>query len=392
MRRIGIVGVLVVSACLSDTRPAPIPRISLADAGFIADSVESLGRFLEALAADDVFPGGVLALGRRGGLAYVRPVGVYGEDDPDPVTEATIYDLASLTKVIGLTSAVFLLLADNRLDLDARVSSYLPEFDGPGKSEVTVRHLLTHTSGLPPWIPLHLETDGPQAAIERVLAEELEADPGSRYAYSDLGAIVMTKVVERIADQPLDQFLERRLFGPLDMRDTRFRPPPEWADRIAPTERDAWRDRVVRGEVHDENAFHLGGVSGHAGLFSNALDLSRFALWILDAYHDRLAGREPLLPADLVQSLVAVQPGPEGSTRAIGWDTPTSGGGSSSGHLLGPASFGHTGFTGTSIWIDTERDMFIILLTNRVHPTRENRALLPLRGEIADMVIRALAP
>jgi CubicO group peptidase (beta-lactamase class C family) len=392
MRGIGITGVLVVSACLSDMRPPAIPRVSLADAGFIQDSVESLGRFLEARAADGVFPGGVLALGRRGGLAYVRPVGVYGEDDPDPVTDATIYDLASLTKVVGLTSAAFLLLADGRLDLEERVSTYLPEFGGPGKSDVTVRHLLTHTSGLPPWIPLHLETDGPQTAIERVLAEDLESDPGSQYAYSDLGAIVMTQVVERVAGEPLDVFLERRLFGPLGMRDTRFRPPPAWVDRIAPTERDAWRGRLVRGEVHDENAFHLGGVSGHAGLFSSALDLSRFALWILDAYHDRLGGREPTLPADLVRSLVAVQPGPAGSTRAIGWDTPTPGGGASSGRLLSPASFGHTGFTGTSIWIDTERDLFIILLTNRVHPTRENRALLPLRGEIADMVIRALAP
>jgi CubicO group peptidase (beta-lactamase class C family) len=201
----------------------------------------------------------------------------------------------------------------------------------------------------------------------------------------------MAQVVERIAGESLDRFLERRLFGPLEMNRTRFRPPEEWQPFIAPTERDPWRGRVLLGEVHDENASRLGGVSGHAGLFSNGPDLATFAIWLLDAYHDRLDADDPVaLPGDVVRAFTAKQPGPEGSTRAIGWDTPTPGGPSSAGTMMSRHSFGHTGFTGTSIWIDPEREVFIILLTNRVHPTRENRALLPLRGQVADRVMSAL--
>jgi CubicO group peptidase (beta-lactamase class C family) len=175
------------------------------------------------------------------------------------------------------------------------------------------------------------------------------------------------------------------------MRNTGFLPDSGTFDRIAPTERDPWRGRIVLGEVHDENASHLGGVSGHAGLFSTGPDLARFAVWLLRAHHGTLPDdAEPRLPPDLVRELTSVQPGPDGSTRAIGWDTPTPGGGLSSGTRLSPSSFGHTGFTGTSIWIDPQRDVFIILLTNRVHPTRENRALLPIRGQVADLVVGAV--
>lgn len=201
----------------------------------------------------------------------------------------------------------------------------------------------------------------------------------------------MAQVVERVAGESLDRFLERRLFGPLHMRRTRYRPPEDWRPFIAPTENDPWRGRVLRGEVHDENAARLDGVSGHAGLFSNGPDLAIFARWILDAYHDRLLPDDPAaLDGEVVRHFTAKQPGPEGSTRALGWDTPTPGGPSSAGTMMSASSFGHTGFTGTSIWIDPEREVFIILLTNRVHPTRENRALLPLRGVVADMVMEAL--
>ncbi len=174
------------------------------------------------------------------------------------------------------------------------------------------------------------------------------------------------------------------------MTSTQYRPPAELQERIAPTEDDSWRGRLLRGEVHDENAFHLGGVAGHAGLFSTAPDLARFAIWMLDIYHGRLTDNGPRLPTELVRAFTSLQPGPEGSTRALGWDMPTPGGGASSGHYLNPSSFGHTGFTGTSIWVDPVRDLFIILLTNRVHPTRDNRALLPLRGIVADMVVDAI--
>jgi CubicO group peptidase (beta-lactamase class C family) len=196
--------------------------------------------------------------------------------------------------------------------------------------------------------------------------------------------------VERLTGKRLDQFLLERVFGPLGMAWTRYLPPAAWTDRIAPTENDPWRGRILRGEVHDENAARLGGVAGHAGLFSMAPDLARFAQWILKAYHGTL---EPdatfLVDSATVREFVVRQPGPEGSTRALGWDTPSDEG-SSAGTLLSRSSFGHTGFTGTSIWIDPDRDLFIILLTNRVHPSRENNAILRIRGHVADSVMTAL--
>jgi beta-glucosidase-like glycosyl hydrolase/CubicO group peptidase (beta-lactamase class C family) len=360
-----------------------------ADTVWDRERLDGVTRFLQAKVAEGAFPGGVLVVGHEGRIVFEQAVGVYGEDDPRPVSTGTVYDLASLTKVIGLTTATMLLVAEGRLDIDRPVQDYLPEFTGPGKDNVRVIHLLTHTSGLPAWVPLHLETKTRDDALRRVLASPLEAAPGTDYVYSDLGAITLTHLIERVTGERLDEFLERRVFGPLGMTHTRFLPPEEWRAFIAPTERDPWRGRVLRGEVHDENAARLDGVSGHAGLFSSGRDLSVFARWLLDAYHDRSAPNAPApLPASLVRRFTTRQRGPAGSTRALGWDTPSTTG-SSAGTLLSPSSFGHTGFTGTSIWIDPTEDLFIILLTNRVHPTRDNRALLRLRGAIADSVMSA---
>jgi len=353
------------------------------------ERLDGVTRFLNARVTEGVFPGGVLVVGHKGRNVFEQAVGVYGEDDQRPVSTGTMYDLASLTKVIGLTTATMLLVADGRLDIDRPVRDYIPEFTGPGKEKVRVTHLLTHTSGLPAWVPLHLETETREEALRQVLASPLEADPGTTYVYSDLGAITLTHVIERLAGERLDQFLARRVFGPLGMKHTQFLPPEEWRSFIAPTERDPWRGRVLRGEVHDENASRLDGVSGHAGLFSTGRDLSIFARWLLDAYHDRLPPDAPVrIPARLVRRFTSRQPRPAGSTRALGWDTPSKIG-SSAGTMLSPSSFGHTGFTGTSIWIDPTEDVYIILLTNRVHPTRDNRALLRLRGAIADSVMSA---
>jgi len=299
-----------------------------------------------------------------------------------------VYDLASLTKVVGLTSATMILVSEGRLDLDEQLSHFFPELTGIQNGQVTIRHLLTHTSGLPAWRPLHLETESREEAIDSVLAATLENAPGSAYAYSDFGAITLGLVIERISGLGLDEFLEQRLFEPQGMSWTRYLPPAEWRDRIAPTEDDPWRGRVLRGEVHDENASRLGGVAGHAGLFSTAPDLARFAQWLLDSY---LATENLAVDIDsaIVRSFVTKQPGPEGSTRALGWDTPSVEE-SSAGNLLSRNSFGHTGFTGTSIWIDPEREIFIILLTNRVHPTRENSAMGWVRPHVADAVVRAV--
>jgi CubicO group peptidase (beta-lactamase class C family) len=392
------VAVLLLAACATSCgRDAPtgtaaeLLRVDPADVGLSSAALDSTADFLRQKVREGAFPGGVLVVGRRGAVAYTAPVGRYGDDDPRPVNENTIYDLASLTKVIGLTTAAMFLVADGDLDIDARVVDYVPEFTGTGKVGVLVRHLLTHTSGLPAWVPLYLETADADGALQRIYGMKLENPPGDHYSYSDLGAILLTQIVQRVAGVPLDTFLHERVFKPLGMSQTRFRPQFELRDRIAPTEMDPWRGRLLRGEVHDENAFHLGGVSGHAGLFSTGPDLARFAVWLLDAYHGRLGDDpRPELPGALVREFTRRQPGPEGSTRALGWDTPTPGGGLSSGHLLDPSSFGHTGFTGTSIWIDPARELFIILLTNRVHPTRDNRALLPIRGIVADMVVGAV--
>jgi CubicO group peptidase (beta-lactamase class C family) len=319
-------------------------------------------------------------------------------DDPRPVDPTTIYDLASLTKAIGLTTACMILVDDGRLDLDAPVQRYLPEFRGPGKDRVTIRHLLTHSSGLPAWRPLFREAKDRQAALALVDTTPLDTVPGARFVYSDLGAIALMQVVERLTGERIDQYLARHVFAPLGMTATRYRPPAGWRRRIAPTEIDTvFRHRLIRGEVHDENAGKMGGVSGHAGLFSDAPDLSRFAAWLLEEVGAPQAGDPAPCSALCVSSGTVVQfttrQGiPPGSTRALGWDTPSDSGYSSAGTRLSRLSFGHTGFTGTSIWMDPDRDLFIILLTNRVNPTRANTRILQVRATVADLVAEAMEP
>lgn len=340
---------------------------------------------------DSAFPGAVLAAGRVGVMTQLAAVGHYGMDDSRPVDTATVYDIASLTKVVGLTTICMMLLQEGQLDLDAPVERYVPAFKGPNKDKVTIRHLLTHSSGLPDWRPLYTEATTRIGALALTDTTPLKTEPGTKEVYSDLGAIVLTQVVERITGQRIDAVLQERLFEPLGMRHTRYLPPPEWKDRIAPTER-SQDGTIIRGTVHDENAWRLGGVSGHAGLFSTGPDLVRFATWLLDQWHGRppsAAGRQPQLPPDLVRAWTSRQNLVPGSSRTLGWDTP-SGPNSSAGTKLGPLTFGHTGFTGTSMWIDPERDLFIILLTNRVHPTRENNRLSRVRPRVADLVAAAL--
>lgn len=343
----------------------------------------------EAL-ADTAFPGAVAAAGVRGEVVLTMPVGRYGIDDPRPVVGSTVYDLASVTKVVGMTTAVMLLVADSLVDLDERAVTYLPCFTGGGKDSVTVRHLLTHSSGLPSWRPLYLQTADRAEAIDSLYAVPLDTVPGVRYRYSDLGAITLGLIVERVAGRPLDQILLKRVWRPLDMTSTGYVPDARLLDHIAPTELDLVRGRIIRGEVHDENSWRLGGVTGHAGLFSNAPDLSRFAMWMLDLYHGRVPpDHELYVPPETVREFTRRQDIPEGSTRALGWDTPSDSL-SSAGTLMSRSSFGHTGFTGTSLWIDPDNDLFVILLTNRVHPTRRNWKIGPVRGRVADAIVGAI--
>jgi CubicO group peptidase (beta-lactamase class C family) len=380
-RSLAIALVLSMGACARSAPPA------LAPAGAAMDRFAPLRAYLDREVEAGAFPGGVVLIGHQGRVALSHAFGRYGEDDPRPVTDSTVYDLASLTKVVGLTTAVLLMVARDSLDLEAPVADFLPEFQDPARSPVRLRHLLLHDSGLPAWRPLYREAGDAAGALALALTTPLDTLPGARYTYSDLGAIALTSVVERRQGQPIDGFLERTVFGPLGMRDTRFLPPESWRGRIAPTERDPWRGRVLVGEVHDENAARLGGVSGHAGLFSTAPDLARFAFWLLDGYHGRPA-TGPAVPWTLVRLFTTRYGEPPESSRALGWDTPSEG--SSAGHCLGSRSFGHTGFTGTSIWIDPARALVVILLTNRVHPSRENNAIRRVRPAVADLAVAAV--
>ncbi|HJX27112.1 MAG TPA: serine hydrolase domain-containing protein [Thermoanaerobaculia bacterium] len=352
-----------------------------------APAVEEVDRLLDGYRERGAFPGGVLAVGDRGGLAHLHPFGRFTyEEDAPPVTADTLYDLASLTKVVATTTMAMILVDEGKLDLDQPVQELLPGFHGPGKEAVTVRHLLTHSSGLPALAPLYQEIRGRPAFVGRIQAMDLVHPAGSRSTYSDLGMILLGEILERAAGQPLEAFVRARVLDPLEMRDTRFLPPADLRPRIAPTEIDPWRGRLVHGEVHDENAFAMGGVAPHAGLFGTAGDLARFARMLLNG--GTLDGRR-IVSRETVD-LFTRRAGIPDSDRALGWDT-KSAEGSSAGTLLSPRSFGHTGFTGTSLWMDPERGLFVILLTNRVHPTRENNLIREVRPAVADAVVRTLA-
>ena len=333
------------------------------------------------------------------GLAVVRPERL-------PMARETLFDLASLTKSIATATAVMRLAADGALALDDPVARHLPAFAERDKQAVTIRHLLTHSSGLKPWRPFHevlLERErktgerllGTPAArelvVDRICRSALVHEPGAAAVYGDLDFIVLGALVEAVSGQALDAFCEERIFRPLGMRETRFLRPPAGGGalpdaerrRFAATENCPWRGRIVWGEVHDPNASAMGGVAGHAGLFAPADDVARFARAVLDAWH----GRGDALPPDLVREFARRQHLPEKSDWALGWDTPTAGA-SSSGAYFSERSIGHLGFTGTSLWIDLEREAVVVLLTNRVHLVAK-RSRFALRPRVHDLVLEA---
>jgi CubicO group peptidase (beta-lactamase class C family) len=352
--------------------------------GFRAAGLAQIDRLLERARRARDFPGGVLAMAREGRAPRLHPFGrlTYDEDAPD-VEIDTIYDLSSLTKVVVATTLAMVLVDEGRLDLARPLSELLPAFRGPGKEAVRVEQLLSHSSGLPDTAPLYREISGVAAYVERVATLPLVYPPGTRSIYSDLGFILLGEVLERASGQPLDAIARGRVLDPLQMGDTLFRPGPDRLPRIAPTERDAWRGRLLRGEVHDPNAFAMGGVSAHAGLFGTAPDLCRFAQMMLAG--GAWAGRRLVSAAQVAR--FTRRAGVPGASRGLGWDTPT--GRSSAGRLLSPRSFGHVGFTGTSLWIDPDRSLFFLLLTNRVHPTAERR-IDDVRRKLADLVVKAV--
>ena len=380
--------VFAASACARTGPGEPVPADALAPATGYLDSAVAAG----------AAPGAVLGVS-VGGRHFYRSTGHLGTGMEARPDSSTVYDMASLTKVIALTTAAMMAVDEGLLELDAPVQRYVPAFRGSMKDAVTIRHLLTHSSGLPPFRLLYRETGDPAAALALTDTTALDTVPGAEFAYSDLGAIVLAQAVEAVFGERLDSIVARRVFEPLGMTSTRYLPPAEWLDRIPPTEQDPWRGRMIHGEVHDENASRLGGVSGHAGLFSSARDLLVFGDWLLGLRAARAssgAGTETngavshdaVISPDVVRLFTTRQEIPPGSSRALGWDTPSRG--SSAGTRLSAQSFGHTGFTGTSIWLDPERDLVIVLLSNRVHPTRENSRWGPVRRNVADRVVAGL--
>jgi CubicO group peptidase (beta-lactamase class C family) len=334
------------------------------------------------------------------GLAAARPERL-------PMRRDTLFDLASLTKPIATTTAIMMLIEEGSISLDDPVAKTLPSFADRGKEEVTIRHLLTHSAGLKPWREFHellmqkerktgerlLGTKvGRDWILDRVLRGALVHQPGEAAVYGDLDFIVLAALVEEISKQPFDEFCESRIFTRLGLIDTRFFPipvdgsqaaPDSVRRRVAATENCPWRERILWGEVHDPNASAMGGVAGHAGLFSTADDVMRFGELFLDAYH----GRNDSLPQDRVREFCEKQFMPESSDWALGWDTPTKGV-SSSGQHFSEKSVGHLGFTGTSLWIDLERELVVVMLTNRIHQVAK-RSRFDLRPTVHDAIVEA---
>jgi CubicO group peptidase (beta-lactamase class C family) len=332
------------------------------------------------------YPGAAVVVGRKGAAVWERGFGrlSWTKDSPQVNPGESLFDLASLTKVVGTTTAIMILFDEGKVGLDDPVSRFIPQFAGGEKDLVTIRQLLEHRSGLPAGRDLWRLARTPEEARWAVIETPLAYHPGQYVEYSDLGADMLGFVVEAASGERLDQFLAHRVWEPLGMTDTFFKPADSLVSRIAPTEINPPRGYPLRGEVHDENAFALGGVAGHAGLFSSAADLAVFAQMMLN-------GGEYNGARIIADSTVALFTSRAVRTRALGWDT--CGGDGSCGKYLSGRAYGHTGFTGTSLWIDPDRDMFVILLTNRVHAARARRpakVIADVRADLSDAAALAV--
>lgn len=359
------------------------------------------------------FPAASVAVTRNGQLVALKSFGslVYATDaEGDPLLAslvkagsldlpgATVFDLASLTKPIATTTMAAILYERGLLELDAPIVGTVPEFRAASderRNEVTFHMLLAHSSGLPAYEKLFLKAGSREELLRAALTTSLSADPGSRAEYSDIGFIILGLAVERLSGETLDAFCQREIFGPLSMANTTFNPPesirkkiPPAADERSeagraqpPSVRSTFRNRVIQGEVQDENASVLGGVAGHAGLFSSAEDVAQFA-------HAMLQGGFPILRPETIALFTTRESAPRGTTRALGWDTPSNP--SQSGKYFGARSYGHLGYTGTSLWIDPERQVSIVLLTNRTWPDCSNQAIKQVRPRFHDAILEAL--
>ncbi len=342
------------------------------------------------------FPGAVLAVGYEGQLVFEMAVGSAAlVPEAHRMTVDTRFDLASLTKPLATTTALMRLVEASQVSLEAPINAYLPSFEAQSCPSPTLRHLLTHSAGLPAWCPFYrdIEPGAPLTERRRQVYEAAHRTPlltpaGTVTRYSDVGFILLGEVVEVVSGMPLDEFCATAVFGALDLPGIHFRhidQPPASDGPIASTEACPWRGRVLNGEVHDENAWIMGGVAGHAGLFATARDIWRFAQGLVDGWH----GCHWLVSPTTLHTFLQRQGSPPGSTWALGWDTPTPGQ-SSAGRYFPPTAMGHLGFTGTSLWIDIARRVIVVLLTNRVHPSRQREGLKAFRPALHNAVMQAL--
>jgi len=331
------------------------------------------------------FPGAAVAVGRGSVVAKQETYGYYTFDRTEPVVPSSPYDLASLTKVVATTTAAMLLVEDGALALDAPVAEYLPDFAQAGKESITVRQLLTHSAGLPPYLPPDRRGESPEAIVDTVMATGLAYTPGTESRYSGLGFVTLMQIVEEISGRRFDVFSRERIFEPLGMHDTGFRSVRDaTADYVVPTTDTA--DTTYQGSVHDPMARVMNGVSGNAGLFSTVEDLSRFATMLVN--DGRIYGRQ-FLEAETIEQFTTASDVP-GSTRALGWDTKSPEGYSSAGDHFSVSSFGHTGYTGTSFWVDPEQDLYVILLTNRVYPDDTDDRIQGIRPKVANHAYQSI--
>ncbi len=364
---------------------AGLPPAQPADVGLDADRLTRIDAVVERSIAAKQFPGAVVLVGRDGKIAFAK---AYGHralvPDAEPMTRDTIFDMASLTKPIATATSAMVLLERGKFRLEDSIVRHLPEFAPNGKRAVTVEMLLRHRGGFIPDNPLRDYADGPARAWERLAAIGLEHPPGEKFVYSDVGFEMLGRLVERVSGEPLDRFARGNIFEPLGMADTGFLPPSENRGRLAPTERDA--GQMLRGVVHDPRSRALGGVAGHAGLFSTADDVAVYAQMILDGGKGR-DGRRILGPLT-VRAMIDPGDTPKDEERGLGWDVVSSYSGPR-GSLFGPRSFGHTGFTGTSLWVDPESRTFVVILTSRLHPDGKGNPA-QARAEIATIVASAI--
>jgi CubicO group peptidase (beta-lactamase class C family) len=340
---------------------------------------------LEQAIRERIFPAASVTITHCGQLVALKGFGHFTyEPDSHEIAADTVFDLASVSKVVATTAMAMLLYKRGLLDLDAWVVAVVPEFarNDARCRQVTFRMLLAHSSGLPAYEKLFLKGPTREELLTTAFAVSLTADPGTRAEYSDIGFIILGIALERLADEPLDRYCQREIFGPLGMVNTTFNPAAESRSAIPPTVDDwTFRNRIIQGEVQDENASALGGVAGHAGLFSNAEDMAIFAQAMLN-------GGQPILRPETLTLFTRREQSPSGTSRALGWDTPSTP--SQSGKYFSANSFGHLGYTGTSLWIDPERQLSVTLLTNRTWPDCKNKAIKDVRPRFHDAVIEAL--